>query len=86
MCKVRARSCEVRALLRDVVYTSAAVLNGSAGSHLVFAGLLYESGDTDNTGSGGGGGCDDVAVVAFFFDFEFLWLAPFPGAMVHVVL
>ena len=70
MCKVRAQSCEVRALLCDVVCILAAALNGSAGSHLVFAGSLDESGDTDSTD--GGGSCDDVAVVAFFFDFKFL--------------
>jgi hypothetical protein len=83
--KVRARLCEVRALLRDVVYTSVAALNGSTGSHLIFTGSLDESGDANGADSGGGG-CDDVAMAAFFLNFKFLWLAPFPGAMVHVLL
>ena len=61
----------MRALLHDVVYILVAVLNGSAGSDFVFAGLVDESSDTDGT-DGSGGGCDDVAVVTFFFDFEFL--------------
>ena len=54
-----------------MVYISAAVLNGSAVSHLVFTGSLDELNDNDGA-DGGGGGCDDVAVVAFFFDFTFL--------------